>query len=203
MKFGKQAIIAVVFAFLALGCRTYPEHPQSAASEETPQVTAPPEAFFAHIRERDRDAARKFYTKYINIKGLLLAASAGISDQALQRDYDIVTHMLAGRSDILQTMVTNGTRLIIIGKDQRYTDMPEYLNAPNPDYLNERVRGTGGFGITSFGEENLLCLPTDRYDRESIAVHEFCHTIDAALSRMDPTWHGRLQIGRASCRERV
>jgi hypothetical protein len=193
MKFGKQAITAVVLAFLALGCRTYPEHPQSAASEETPQVTAPPEAFFAHIRERDRDAARKFYRKYIDIKGLPLAASAGVSDQALQRDYAIVTHMLAGRSDILQTMVTNGTRLIIIGKDQRYTDMPEYLNAPNPDYLNERVRGTGGFGITSFGEENLLCLPTDRYDRESIAVHEFCHTIDAALQRMDPTWRGRLR----------
>jgi hypothetical protein len=28
--------------------------------------------------------------------------------------------------------------LIIIGKDQRYTDMPEYRNSSNPDYMNER-----------------------------------------------------------------
>ncbi|HEX7577179.1 MAG TPA: hypothetical protein VF430_03985, partial [Verrucomicrobiae bacterium] len=138
-------------------------------------------------------AACQFYKKYIEIAGVPLAASAEVSDAALLRDYYIVTHMLAGRPDILQAMATNGTRLIIIGKNQRYTDMPEYRNVSNPAYLNERVRGTGGFDITSFGEENLLCLPTDRYDRESIAVHEFCHTIDSALRRIDPTWRQRLQ----------
>ncbi len=53
--------------------------------------------------------------------------------------------MLAGRPDVLHTMATNGTRLIIIGKDQLYTDMPEYRHSENPAYVNERVRGTGGF----------------------------------------------------------
>ena len=66
--------------------------------------------------------------------------------------------MLAGRPDVLEAMAKTGTRLIIIGKDQVYTDMPEYRNHPNPAYLNERVRGTGGLGVTSFGEENLLNL---------------------------------------------
>src|SRR5262249_47495821 len=59
-------------------------------------------------------------------------------------------------------------------------------------YQNERVRGTGGLDVTSFGEENLLNLAGDRYDDESIAVHEFCHTIDAALGRIDPGWRKRL-----------
>ena len=95
--------------------------------------------------------------------------SAEVADEALQRTHDIVTHMLAGRPDILEAMAKNGTRLIIIGKDQVYTDMPEYRNHPNPAYQNERVRGTGGLGVTSFGEENLLNLPLDRYDDESIA----------------------------------
>jgi len=107
--------------------------------------------------------------------------------------YDIVTHLLAGRPDVLKAMVDGGIRLIIIGKDQVYTDMPEYRNHPNPAYQNERVRGTGGFDVTSFGEENLLNLPLDRYDDESIGVHEFCHTIDAAISRIDPAWRGRLR----------
>ncbi|QEL15351.1 hypothetical protein [Limnoglobus roseus] len=165
----------------------------SAVAQEKPlAVTAPPEAFFAKFNERDREAAKKFYAKHLDMQGLSIAAAAVVDDDALRRTHEIVTHLLAGRPDVLQTMGKVGTRLIVIGKDQVYTDMPEYRNNPNPAYLNERVRGTGGLGVTSFGEENLLNLPLDRYDDESIAVHEFCHTIDAALTRMDPSWRRRL-----------
>jgi len=163
---------------------------QSGAVAARPEVTAPPDLFFEKVRERDRQAARQFYSKYIDVKGLPVAAAAEVSDLALQRTYEIVTHMLAGRTDILKAMVDRGMYLVIIGKDQVYTDLPENRNARNPDYLNERVRGTGGLP-TSFGEENLLSLPIDRYDDESIAVHEFCHTIDSTLRRMDPTWRAR------------
>jgi hypothetical protein len=121
-------------------------------------VIAPPESFFAKFKESDQQAARKFYKKYIDVKGMPVAAAAEVADEALQRTYDIVTHMLAGRPDIVKAMVKAGTRLIIIGKDQVYTDMPEYRNHPNPEYQNERVRGTG---VTSFGEENLLNLAID------------------------------------------
>lgn len=159
----------------------------------TPAVTAPPDALFERFRPNDREAARAFYKKYIDIKGLSVIASAEVADAALQRTYLIVTRMLAGRPDILRVMGENGTRLIIIGKDQVYTDMPEYRNHPNPAYQNERVRGTGGLDVTSFGEENLLNLALDRYDDESIGVHEFCHTIDAALGRIDQTWRQRRQ----------
>jgi hypothetical protein len=153
-------------------------------------VTAPPESFFEKVRERDRDAARAFYKKYLDVQGMPVVASAEVADLALQRTYEIVTHVLAGRADVIQAMVDRGMYLTIIGKDQVYTDLPENRNAPNPAYLNERVRGTGGFP-TSFGEENLLSLPIDRYDDESIGVHEFCHTIDSTLARLDPTWRNR------------
>jgi hypothetical protein len=155
-----------------------------------PEVIAPPDSFFEKVRERDRQAARQFYRKYIDVKGMPVVAAAEVADLALQRTYEIVTHMLAGRPDVLEAMVDRGMYLVIIGKDQVYTDLPENRNARNPDYLNERVRGTGGLP-TSFGEENLLSLPIDRYDDESIAVHEFCHTIDSTLRRIDPTWRKR------------
>ncbi|MBI3409586.1 MAG: hypothetical protein HY040_14695 [Planctomycetes bacterium] len=167
-------------------------HPAGAPPLTAPPLTAPPETFFDKVREKDRPAALKFYKKYIDVKGVAVVAAAEVADEALERTYAIVTHMLAGRPDILQAMAKHGTRLIIIGKDQVYTDMPEYRNHPNPAYVNERVRGTGGLDVTSFGEENLLNLPIDRYDDESIGVHEFCHTIDAALGRIDPTWRKRL-----------
>jgi alpha-glucosidase len=161
--------------------------------EKPPAVTAPPESFFEKVRERDRDVARRFYKKYVDVKGIAVVSAAEVADEALQRTHFIVTHLLAGRPDVIEVMAKNGTRLIVIGKDQVYTDMPEYRNSFNAAYLNERVRGTGGLDVTSFGEENLLNLLLDRYDDESIGVHEFCHTIDAALSRLDQGWRGRLR----------
>jgi hypothetical protein len=160
------------------------------ATQAIPRVTPVPESFFRLLREQDRDVGRNFYKKYIDVKGMPVVASAVVSDTALQRTYTIVTRMLAGRPDVIQAMVRDGMYLIIIGRDQVYTDMPENRNHPNPTYQNERVRGTGG-KPTSFGEENLLTLPIDRYDDESIGVHEFCHTIDAAMGRVDSTWSRR------------
>lgn len=187
MGFVRSMMIAVVgMASLPLACACG----QSDVKADAPAVSAPPESFFKMIRDDDREAARQFYKKYLDVKGLPVAASAEVADQALQRTYEIVTHMLAGRPDVLQAMVEQGMYLIIIGKDQVYTDMPEYRNSRNPDFQNERVRGTGGLP-TSFGEENLLSLPIDRYDDESIGVHEFCHTIDSTLGRIDSTWRQR------------
>ncbi len=184
----KNASLVLALALLS-SCATRNNVPTEAA----PPVTPPPESFFRGFAERDQAAARQFYKKHLDLNGLSVAASSEVSDAALQRTYYIVSHMLAGRPDILHAMATNGTRLIIIGKDQLYSDMPEYRRTENPAYFNERVRGTGGFRVTSFGEENLLNLPIDRYDDESIGVHEFCHTIDAAISSIDPTWRGRLR----------
>jgi alpha-glucosidase len=166
-----------------------------------PRVTPPPESFFQLVNEQDREVARKFYAKYIDVRGMPVVAAAVVDDAALQRTYTIVTSMLAGRPDIIQALVKTRMYLIIIGKDQLYTDMPEYRNSPNPAYQNERVRGTGG-RPTSFGEENLLTLPIDRYDDESIGVHEFCHTVDGALRSIDSTWTNRRNAAHQNARDK-
>ena len=190
----RVALACLVIA-LFFSCPLFAQEGAGAAGgtpEKLPAVSPPPEQVYERFREGDREVARKFYKKYIDVNGLAVVASDDVADEALQRTYWIVTHILAGRPDVLAAMKKAGTRLIIIGKDQVYTDMPEYRNNPNPEYQNERVRGTGGLNVTSFGEENLLNLAGDRYDDESIGVHEFCHTIDAALRTIDPTWRDRL-----------
>jgi hypothetical protein len=187
LKTTKQLIATVALAILTLASTV---EAQSGASASPPPVTAVPDSFFEIVAPRDRDVARQFYKKHIDVKGMPVVASAEVADMALQRTFSIVTHMLAGREDIVEALVKNRMYLIIIGKDQVYTDMPEYRNSPNPAYQNERVRGTGG-KPTSFGEENLLSLPIDRYDDESIGVHEFCHTIDSTLRSIDPAWSER------------
>ena len=80
------------------------------------QVVAPPESFFQLVDERDRDVARQFYRKYITIQGLPVVAAAEVADQALQQTYSIIAHMLAGRPDVLESLVENRMYLIIIGK---------------------------------------------------------------------------------------
>src|SRR6266542_6392829 len=185
MKRLETPTIAVALALLALT-----ESAPTAAVLDAPPVSAPPESFFQMVSERDRDVARQFYRKCIDVKGMPVVAAAEVADLALQRTHSIVTHLLAGRPDVIEAMVKNRMYLIIIGKDQVYTDMPEYRHHPNPAYQNERVRGTGG-KRTSFGEEKLLNLPIDRYDDESIGVHEFCHTIDGTLRSIDSKWSER------------
>ena len=190
-------LLAIANMFLVapvVGIAAQQEHAgysNQAAWPQAPNVTQPPEEFFKLVRERDRNVAREFYQKYLDIHGIPVVAGEVVADEALLRTHDIVSHMLAGRPDVVQSMIDDGMYLIIIGKNQVYTQMPENRNARNPEYLNERVRGTGG-KPTSFGEENLLGWPIDRYDDESIAVHEFCHTFDRALGRIDSTWRQRL-----------
>ena len=147
------------------------------------KVTATPESFFELVSKRPRWGRRRqqeqqepedlqvyrdFYKKYLDVMGHACGGRRKrVADAALYRTHEIVTHMLAGRPDIVQGLLDRNMYLVIIGKDQGYCDLPENRNVPNKDYMNERVRGTGGHP-TSFGEENLLSLPIDRYDDESI-----------------------------------
>jgi alpha-glucosidase len=174
-----------VFSLVATACLSA----RTAIGTEA-RVTVPLESFFEMVSARDREAARAFYRKHLDVNGMPVVAAAEVDDRALERTHEIVTHMLAGRSDVVDALVKNRMYLIVIGKDQVYIDMPEYRNHPNPAFQYERVRGTGG-RPTSFGEENLLSLPIDRYDDESIAVHEFCHTIDGTLRSIDTAWNER------------
>lgn len=166
--------------------------PGAFAQAPPTRVTAPAEQLWARVEEKNRAAARAFYAKTLDIQGLPVLAGKTVADEALVRTADIVTHVLAGRPDVIKAMADFGTRLVVIGKNQVYTDMPEYRDTPDPAFWNERVRGTGGDDVTSFGEENLLNLANDRYDDMSVGVHEFAHTIDATLTRMDPAWQKEL-----------
>ena len=74
------ALLFVLSTFASLG------------GETNPRVGTPPDAFFQKVRERDREAARQFYKKYIEVNGLPVAASAEVADQALERTSYIVTH---------------------------------------------------------------------------------------------------------------
>jgi hypothetical protein len=77
-----------------------------------PEVIPPPESFFARVAEDDREVARGFYRKFIDIEGLPVVAAEVVNDLALQRTYEMVKQMLAGRPDVLAELGGFGMYLI-------------------------------------------------------------------------------------------
>jgi len=120
-----------------------------------------------------------FYQKYCDADGIPIISSGEVDDLALQQAYYIVMNMLVAVPDIREELISNGAYFGVIGKNEMQTSLPEYSHMDSK-YWDLRARGLGGsigVPITSSAEENLLCLWDDKYYGESIAVHEFAHTI--------------------------
>ena len=90
---------------------------------------------------------------------------------------------------------------MVIGATEETCDIPEFKHICNCEdsikYWNWRARGLGGAPEDEFssscGEENLLCLPRDKYTGENILIHEFAHLIDmVGLRGTDPEFFNKL-----------
>jgi len=133
-----------------------------------PQVAAPPESL----------KLDPFYKKFLSSEGLPIISSDKVPDAALVRADYLINHMLAG---------------LVIGAEEGVTEIPEYSHMKPKAFWDERSRGFGG-RIVSCGEENLLSYPVDRYDDESIFVHEFAHCIHGlGLRRIDKSFNDKLR----------
>ncbi len=134
-----------------------------------------------------------FYTKGCRVDGFWVVANEVVAHAAVLLAGDTVAAIFATDPDLADAIASFGIRLGVIGADQRLTEMPEYRDLyevfPDTDWDN-RARGLGATAerpLVSVGEENLLCLPSDRYLGEDILLHEFAHVIDEqGFSVIDP-----------------
>jgi len=128
-----------------------------------------------------------FYKKYCNGGGIPIISSGEVDNRALQQAYYVITNLLAPIPEIKKELVDRGAYFAIMGTKEFQTTLPEYAHMDST-YWDQRARGLGADRwnpVTSGAEENLLCLRADRYYGESIAVHEFAHTIHLlGLSRV-------------------
>lgn len=126
-----------------------------------------------------------FYKKYVNADGIPVVSSMNVNDSALISASKVITQVLSKREDVKKAMIAKGCKVMIIGEKEEVCDIPEYAEIcdtpENIAYWNKRARGFGGAPEHDFsascGEENVICLPGDRYKGESILVHEFAHII--------------------------
>jgi len=160
-----------------------------------------------------------FYRKYADAFGIPVVSSDKVADAALLMARDIINYMLLKRPDIRAVMVGRHSHVLVMGRDEGETDLPERrdwkkpaiddrrltaqeranYNGPNgiasmtdKQYWDGRARGMGG-NITSCAEENLLGIPGTRYFGEHITVHEFSHNVMGALRTADPALFAEIQ----------
>jgi len=119
-----------------------------------------------------------FYRKYTHAYGIPVISSYQASDKSLMRACNIIRFLFADRYDVRNSMYKNFGRFAVIAIREHTTTIPEFSHLPN--WWNKRARGLGGVlgrPMSCGGEENVLCLPQDRYRGDDIFFHESAHNV--------------------------
>ncbi len=177
--------VAIIVSMAAQGCTG------KQSDQQSDLVSAPPAAVKSDFKTVD------FYKKYISANGLPIISSDKVPDAALREAMFIVNKMLAGREDIRQALIRNKIRVAVMAATEMTTDVPEHSDLTPKDYWDRRARGLGATAARpaiSCAEENLLNYQDDRYQNESILIHEFGHTMhEMGVNDLDKTFDARLQ----------
>lgn len=186
-------MLAFLPALLALAPQTVHVKPSNVRLVAQDKVTAPPAELVKSLK------LSTFYAKYLDAEGFPILSSKNVPDAAFFECKRVLHGLFLKSPEARDQMVKNHVRLVIIGKDEVTTDVPEYKFLKNDKKTNwdTRARGLGAtrqVPVVSCAEENVLAYPSDRYKGESILVHEFCHAImDTGLVDLHPDFLPTLQ----------
>ena len=164
---------------------------------------------FSQVRDVPKDVRETldldtFYQKYADVGGLPVVGSSQVTDAALMEAVWIVRKMIGQRTDILNAMANNKTRLAVMAYNEYTTDIPEHRHLTPRVYWDRRARGLGApprAPAVTCAEENLLGYSGDPYPTENICIHEFAHAIhEMGMKTIDPSFDARLKAAYARAR---
>src|SRR5439155_14686545 len=116
-----------------------------------------------------------YYTKFTWAREFTVLGSKHVSDEALLAANDTIRKMFAYRHDILKAMIADGVRLIVLGRGEKLSDLPELKEASNKPRFDE-VRFldyTPDLKLMVVPEENVLGLSSDPFTGKSMVVSVF------------------------------
>src|SRR5262249_33708609 len=67
-----------------------------------------------------------YYTKFTYAREFPVLGSKQVSDEALLRANDIIRKMFACRHDLLKAMMADGARLVVLGRREQLSDLPDF-----------------------------------------------------------------------------
>ncbi len=128
------------------------------------------------------------FDKHLDADGIAFIATENVADEALFRAAAIFDEMLVNRPDLRNTLARRRVHVVIVGQSESVFDLTPYRQYRNRIELEPfgaagpRGLGPNNLTPTLVPEENLLCLDNDPYEGHDVAVHEFAHAIDYAIS---------------------
>src|SRR5262249_41942505 len=130
-----------------------------------PSVIAPPARF----------KIDPYYTKFTYAREFIVLGSKHVSDEALLRANDTIRKIFAYRHDILKAMIADGARLVVLGRNEKLSDLPELKECRTQPGIEE-VRYfdyTPSLKLMVVPEENVLGLAKEPFAGKCMVVSVF------------------------------
>ena len=132
------------------------------------------------------------YEKYTDVCGIAVVASGQVRDRALLAARPVIIDVTAHMPGLRSELSKQGLRIAIIGVSEHRNEIPEHSGR------DKSSRGTGATmanPVSSVGEENVLCLPSDtKKGLDDILVHELAHAVmNVGLPGLDAELHARIE----------
>src|SRR5439155_10827532 len=103
-----------------------------------------------------------YYTKFTWAREFTVVGSNQVSDEALLKANDTIRKMFAYRHDILKAMIADVVRLVVLGRKEKLSDLPEYAQLKQSkdfDALARSLNYSPGARLLVVSEENVLGDP--------------------------------------------
>src|SRR5262249_12893659 len=116
-----------------------------------------------------------YYTTFTYAREFRVLGSNKVSDEALLKANDTVRKMFAYRHDILKALISDGARLVVLGRDEALSELPEFRGSEKTTGI-DHVRYldyTPSLKLMVVPEENVLDLPTDRLPGKGSGGRQF------------------------------
>lgn len=130
-----------------------------------PSVIAPPAGF----------KVDPYYTKFTYAREFVVLGSKHVSDEAMLKANDTIRKMFAYRHDILKAMIADGARVVVLGRGEKLSDLPEFRAAAKKAGFDEaRFHDyTPSVKLMVVPEENVLRLASDGFAGKAMVVSAF------------------------------
>ena len=108
-----------------------------------------------------------------------MLGSKQVGDEALLKANDTIRKMFAYRHDILKAMIADGARLVVLGREEKLSDLPEFRGVEDDGGLRRGAlsRLHPDAKLMVVPEENVLGLPTDPFAGKCMVVGLFAKAL--------------------------
>ncbi len=138
-----------------------------------------------------------YYTKFTYAREFPVLGSKHVSDEAMLKANDTIRKMFAYRHDILKAMIADGARLVVLGRAEKLSDLPEFKDAKNKAEFDlvRYLDYTPTLKLMVVPEENVLGLPKEPFAGKCMTVSVFAKGLYrvAGLRPVDPEFDKRGQ----------